>query len=76
MPPRFGYIEFYDPSAVVGALAMQGYELMGHAVMVKVSEAEKNVSAVAVAAPCAPPSPSPKPPLCTTALPSLLPDTE
>jgi RNA-binding protein 39 len=40
---RFGYIEFYDPSAVVGALAMQGYELMGHAVMVKVSEAEKNV---------------------------------
>eukprot|EP00668_Euglena_longa_P011401 GGOE01013802.1.p1 GENE.GGOE01013802.1~~GGOE01013802.1.p1 ORF type:complete len:471 (-),score=89.33 GGOE01013802.1:104-1516(-) len=39
----FGYIEFYDPSAVVGALAMQGYELNGHAVMVKVSEAEKNV---------------------------------
>lgn len=40
---RFGYIEFYDPGAVVGALAMQGYELMGHPVMVKVSEAEKNV---------------------------------
>jgi RNA-binding protein 39 len=39
----FGYIEFYDPGAVVGALAMQGYELMGHPVMVKVSEAEKNV---------------------------------
>eukprot|EP00999_Lentomonas_sp_LEN2_P002559 NODE_441_length_1499_cov_51.904519_g409_i0.p1 GENE.NODE_441_length_1499_cov_51.904519_g409_i0~~NODE_441_length_1499_cov_51.904519_g409_i0.p1 ORF type:complete len:486 (+),score=105.78 NODE_441_length_1499_cov_51.904519_g409_i0:107-1459(+) len=38
----FGYIEFYDPNAIVGALALQGIQLMGHAVMVKISEAERH----------------------------------
>eukprot|EP01065_Artemidia_motanka_P045465 TRINITY_DN6692_c0_g1_i1.p1 TRINITY_DN6692_c0_g1~~TRINITY_DN6692_c0_g1_i1.p1 ORF type:complete len:537 (+),score=89.87 TRINITY_DN6692_c0_g1_i1:103-1611(+) len=44
-----GYVEFYDPSSVAGALAMQGMEIRGHPCMVKLSESEKNLHAAIAA---------------------------
>ncbi|CAI5462874.1 unnamed protein product [Closterium sp. Yama58-4] len=45
-----GYIEFYDPMAVPMALALSGQLLLGTPVMVKPSEAEKNLAAAQSAA--------------------------
>ncbi|CAI7894831.1 unnamed protein product [Closterium sp. NIES-53] len=45
-----GYIEFYDPMAVPMALALSGQMLLGTPVMVKPSEAEKNLVAAQSAA--------------------------
>lgn len=39
----FGYVEFVDPSSVQLALGLTGQMLDNHAVMIKASEAEKNV---------------------------------
>ncbi|XXG65145.1 hypothetical protein AAC387_Pa05g2923 [Persea americana] len=38
-----GYIEFYDAMSVPMAIALSGHQLMGQPVMVKPSEAEKNL---------------------------------
>ena len=40
----FAYVEFEKKEGVAGALALSGKELMGQTVMVKPSEAEKNVA--------------------------------
>lgn len=40
----FAYVEFEDKEAATKALSMSGQELMGQCVMVKSSEAEKNVA--------------------------------
>lgn len=40
----FAYVEFEKKEGVPGAMALSGQELMGQAVMVKPSEAEKNVA--------------------------------
>ncbi|GJP80038.1 hypothetical protein CLOP_g10275 [Closterium sp. NIES-67] len=45
-----GYVEFYDPMAVPMALALSGQLILGTPVMVKPSEAEKNLAAAQSAA--------------------------
>jgi RNA-binding protein 39 len=39
---RFGYIEFYDKSAVPSAISLSGQTLMGHNIQVQATQAEKN----------------------------------
>ena len=43
-----GYVEFYDPSAVAGAINLQGMLVRDHPIQVKLSEAEKNAAAAAM----------------------------
>jgi RNA-binding protein 39 len=42
----FGYVEFADPSSVQSSLSLIGQMLDGHSMMIKASEAEKNVVGV------------------------------